>query len=73
MAFVYINGYPAVGKLTVANELTHVYPSLLAVIFLNLRGSSPGSLYHHRESLTIIASLTQLPENTKDGCRNTTL
>ncbi|CAF9902905.1 MAG: hypothetical protein ALECFALPRED_000064 [Alectoria fallacina] len=23
MAFVYINGYPGVGKLTVANELTH--------------------------------------------------
>ena len=26
MAFVYINGYPAVGKLTVAKELTHAYP-----------------------------------------------
>ena len=34
MAFVYINGYPAVGKLTVAKELTHVHPSLLAIIFL---------------------------------------
>ena len=24
MAFVYINGYPGVGKLTVAKEITHV-------------------------------------------------
>lgn len=36
MAFVYINGYPGVGKLTVANELTHVRPSVLAVIFVRL-------------------------------------
>lgn len=27
MAFVYINGYPGIGKLTVANELTKIVPS----------------------------------------------
>ena len=32
MAFVYINGYPAVGKLTVAKELTQVYPRSLPTI-----------------------------------------
>lgn len=36
MAFVYINGYPGIGKLTVANELTHVRPSVLAAIFVRL-------------------------------------
>ena len=30
MAFIYINGYPGVGKFTVAKELMHVRPSLLA-------------------------------------------
>ena len=34
MAFVYINGYPAVGKLTVAKELTQVLPFLLPIISL---------------------------------------
>ena len=32
MAFVYINGYPAVGKLTVAKELTYAYPWSLTTI-----------------------------------------
>ena len=32
MAFVYINGYPGVGKLTVAKELTHVRPWIPAAI-----------------------------------------
>ena len=36
MAFVYINGYPGVGKLTVAKGLTHVRPVLLAVTFIQL-------------------------------------
>lgn len=36
MAFVYINGYPGVGKLTVAKELTHVHPVLLAVTLIRL-------------------------------------
>ena len=35
MAFVYINGYPAVGKLTVAKELTHIYPQSLATILFD--------------------------------------
>ena len=35
MAFVYINGYPAVGKLTVAKELTRVYPSSLTTILFD--------------------------------------
>ena len=34
MAFIYINGYPAVGKFTVAKELTHVYPSLSVTVSL---------------------------------------
>ena len=34
MAFIYINGYPAVGKFAVAKELTHVRPSLSATIAL---------------------------------------
>ena len=38
MSFVYINGYPGVGKLTVAKELMHVRPSPLAAIFVRLRG-----------------------------------
>ena len=36
MAFVYINGYPGVGKVTVAKELTHVRPLVVAAIFVEL-------------------------------------
>lgn len=35
MAFIYINGYPGVGKFTVAKELMHVCPSLLAATLAN--------------------------------------
>lgn len=54
MAFVYINGYPGVGKLTVAKELTHVRPSDLAAILVQLI-LLIGNLYHHAESSITIA------------------
>ena len=36
MAYVYINGYPGVGKFTVAKELMHARPLALATVLLQL-------------------------------------
>ena len=59
-AFVYLNGYPGVGKLTIAKELAYVRAGE-CILVLKLMCHVPESSFRGQKCLTIIFSLTQSP------------